>query len=112
MKNYQWILFDADDTLFHFDAFSGLKHMFTQFDIHFSEVDYQGYQAVNKLLWVDYQNGEINAKQLQIKRFNNWAAKLNKSAQHLNSAFLTAMAEICVPLDGAENLLNSLKDRA
>jgi len=25
---YQWILFDADETLFHFDAFKGLQLMF------------------------------------------------------------------------------------
>lgn len=111
MKNYQWILFDADDTLFHFDAFAGLKLMFAQFDIEFSESDYQEYQAVNKLLWVDYQNGEINAKQLQIKRFNHWANKLSQSAQDLNSEFLKAMAEICKPLPGAEELLNSLNGR-
>lgn len=111
MKNYQWILFDADDTLFHFDAFSGLKVMFAQFDIQFGKQDYDEYQAINKLLWVDYQNGHITAKQLQITRFNSWATKLKKSAEDLNSAFLTAMAEICKPLDGAEELLNSLKDR-
>ncbi|MGA0588288.1 hypothetical protein ACO2Q2_14335 [Dyella sp. KRB-257] len=26
--NYRWILFDADDTLFHFDAYLGLREHF------------------------------------------------------------------------------------
>ena len=51
-KNYEWILFDADETLFQFDAFSGLRLMFSKFDVDFSEQDYQEYQAINKPLWV------------------------------------------------------------
>ncbi|MFD2023843.1 hypothetical protein ACFSKS_27030 [Pseudocitrobacter faecalis] len=27
---YDWILFDADETLFHFDAFKGMQLMFAQ----------------------------------------------------------------------------------
>ncbi|SUB30380.1 nucleotidase [Yersinia pseudotuberculosis] len=33
---YQWILFDADETLFHFDAYQGLKLMFSRFNVEFS----------------------------------------------------------------------------
>ncbi len=36
MKAYDWILFDADDTLFHFDAFRGLQRMFAGFAIDFT----------------------------------------------------------------------------
>lgn len=28
LKDWDWILFDADDTLFHFDAFAGLQRLF------------------------------------------------------------------------------------
>ena len=34
---YEWIFFDADDTLFHFDAYGGLKNMFqSEFAIDFT----------------------------------------------------------------------------
>lgn len=112
MIQYQWILFDADDTLFHFDAFSGLQLLFSQFNVEFTARDYHEYQAKNKSLWVEYQNGTITSLQLQTQRFTAWAKKLECDAQHLNRAFLQAMAEICAPLDGAVSLLNSLKDRA
>lgn len=111
MKQYKWVLFDADETLFRFDAFSGLQQAFQQFDVQFTAQDYAEYQAVNKVLWVDYQNGVVTAQQLQHQRFNQWAIKLNTSTQALNSAFLNVMAEICVPLEGAERLLNTLKGR-
>ncbi|MBX9866753.1 MAG: pyrimidine 5'-nucleotidase [Burkholderiales bacterium] len=112
MKAYEWILFDADETLFHFDAFSGLQLMFTQFGVDFSSQDYQEYQMINKPLWSDYQNGAISAQQLQHRRFDLWSNKLRITSAELNSAFMMAMAEICAPIDGAVNLLNALKDRA
>ncbi len=108
MKKYTWILFDADDTLFHFNAFDGLQLMFTQFSVKFTDTHYQEYQTVNKLLWVDYQNGLINAQQLQRQRFTDWALKLNVEPEQLNSAYLAAMGTICVPLEGATSLLNTL----
>ena len=62
MKTYEWILFDADETLFHFDAFAGLQLMFSRFDVQFTAQDYAAYQAVNKALWVDYQKGDVTAE--------------------------------------------------
>ena len=112
MKAYEWILFDADDTLFHFDAFSGLQRMFSRFDVEFSEQHYEDYQRINKPLWVDYQNGSINALQLQQRRFDGWADSLQVTAQQLNSAYMAAMAEICSPIAGAASLLNALKGKA
>ncbi|WP_108651633.1 pyrimidine 5'-nucleotidase [Dongshaea marina] len=108
---YQWILFDADETLFHFDAYLGLKTMFAKFDIDFTREDYQQYQEINKPLWVDYQDGKITAQQLQHIRFEPWAERLNLSTQTLNSEFLSAMADICAPLPGARSLVEALSGR-
>lgn len=112
MKRYQWVLFDADDTLFHFDAYSGLRNMFSGYGVDFAESDYRAYNEVNKPLWVDYQDGRISAQQLQQQRFNNWADRLQVPAAHLNQAFLSAMADICSPLHGAVDLLDALRGRA
>jgi 5'-nucleotidase len=111
MKAYEWILFDADETLFHFDSFTGLQRTIAAFGSHFTEQDYQDYQVINKALWTNYQNSKITAKQLQHQRFNRWADRLNVSPQSLNSAFLSTMADISTPLEGARSLLNSLKDK-
>lgn len=105
---YQWILFDADETLFHFDAYQGLQLMFSRFDVDFDHHDYQHYQAVNRPLWVDYQDGKISATQLQTTRFEIWAGRLEVPAQRLNSEFLTAMADICSLLPGAKALIEAL----
>jgi len=109
--NWDWILFDADETLFTFDAFGGLQRMFLDYSVTFTAEDFQDYQAINKPLWVDYQNGAISALQLQHQRFEGWSERLSVPAGDLNAAFLNAMAEICVPLPGAVSLLNALKDK-
>lgn len=110
--NWDWIFFDADETLFTFDSFGGLQRMFLDYSVTFTADDFQDYQAVNKPLWVEYQNGAISALQLQHQRFEGWAAKLKVPAGDLNDAFLNAMAEICTPLPGALSLLKSLKGKA
>ncbi len=109
---YQWILFDADETLFHFDAFQGLRTLFGRFEVNFTEQHFADYQALNQPLWVDYQDGKISADELKHQRFAPWARQLAVSPQHLNGAFLDAMADICTPLPGARELLAALKGRA
>ena len=105
---YQWILFDADETLFHFDAYKGLQLMFSRFGVDFSRDDFSHYQTVNLPLWVEYQDGVITAIELQNKRFQLWADKLDVTTQTLNSAFMTAMADICSLLPGAKALISAL----
>ena len=95
---WDWIFFDADETLFTFDSFSGLQRMFLDYSVTFTAEDFQDYQAVNKPLWVDYQNGAITSLQLQHQRFDSWAERLNVPPGELNDAFMNAMAEICAPL--------------
>jgi len=109
--NWDWIFFDADETLFTFDSFSGLQRMFLDYSVTFTAEDFQDYQAVNKPLWVDYQNGTITSLQLQHQRFQSWADRLSVQPGDLNSAFITAMAEICAPLPGAVSLLNALQGK-
>lgn len=111
-KPYEWILFDADETLFHFDDFKGLARLFTSYDVNFTHDDYHEYQLVNQPLWIEYQNHKLTAKQVQEKRFQAWADKLSVSPRELNSAFLQAMAEICHPIEGAVELLDKLRGKA
>ena len=105
---WDWIFFDADETLFTFDSFTGLQRMFLDYSVTFTAEDFQDYQAVNKPQWVDYQNGAITSLQLQRQRFVGWGEQLNVPPEELNDAFMNAMAEICAPLPGAVSLVNAL----
>ncbi|MGF1777158.1 pyrimidine 5'-nucleotidase [Vibrio nomapromontoriensis] len=109
---YDWILFDADETIFNFDAFAGMRLMFERFGVDFTRDDYAEYQLVNKPLWVDYQDGKITAAQLKQIRFEGWAERLDTTPLALNSAFLDAMADICTLLPGARELMDALSGKA
>lgn len=107
---YKWIIFDADETLFHFDNFAGLQHMFAKHGVCFEKAEYDEYQILNKQLWVEYQNNQISADQLQTRRFKLWSERLAISAKELNKQFLDSMAEICQTLPGATELVKYLFD--
>lgn len=108
---YDWVLFDADDTLFHFDTFSGLKLMLSNFGVDFTKHDFDSYQVVNKQVWQDYQNGIATTDDIKERRFAYWAQRLNTKAKTLNNAFLDAMAEVCTPIDGVKCLLHKLHNQ-
>jgi 5'-nucleotidase len=112
VKAFDWILFDADETLFHFDAYAGLRLLFKDYGLDFSEQHYADYQALNQPLWLQYQNAEISARQLQEQRFSFWAEHLKVEPAVLNAGFLQAMAQVCTPLPGAVSLLNRLQGKA
>lgn len=109
---YQWILFDADETLFHFDAYSGLKRTFSHFDVEFGDEEYHAFEAVNMPLWQQYQAGEISAQELRHQRFATWAERLTTTTERLNELFLAAMAEICTLLPGVKTLFELLDGKA
>ncbi|UPQ90084.1 pyrimidine 5'-nucleotidase [Vibrio sinaloensis] len=109
---YDWILFDADETLFHFDAFKGMQLMFSRKGVEFTQQDFDHYQTVNKPLWVDYQDGKITAEQIKHRRFHEWAQRLQTTTTELNLAFLEAMADICTLLPGAKELMEALHGKA
>lgn len=108
-KQYDWVLFDVDKTLFHFDAFSGLQRMFSQFGADFTREHYQDYQTLNVDLWKQYGEGLISASELRNRRFMVWSDKVGQSTEVLSEAFLNAMADLSLPLDGAMDLIDSLR---
>lgn len=107
-KTYDWVLFDADDTLFHFDAFTGLQRLFSSFDVLFTGDDYAQYQTINQTLWDLYQQGKIGADDVKKGRFEAWGQRLQREPDELNTAFLEKMLDVSVPLEGSHDLLISL----
>ncbi|KTC65002.1 haloacid dehalogenase (plasmid) [Legionella adelaidensis] len=112
MSKYPYILFDADDTLFHFNPHSGLREMFLQSEIAFTLDHLETFKKINNRLWDAFQKGEISAQNLKEQRFAHLAAEFNKTSLELNDLFLKCMYEDCAPIDGAISLLNKLKGRA
>lgn len=105
---YQWVLFDADETLFSFNSYWGLKAMLARYQIDFSEQDYAEFQAINKPLWVAYQNNEITAEDIQTRRFAKLSAQTGVPPLQLNQELMAEMALVSKPLEGVIEMLNTL----
>lgn len=110
-KKYQWILFDADETLFHFDDFQGLQRMFAKFNVEFTAEDYKAYKKTNTELWLQHQDGKITVQELHHQRFAAWVRELPFTPLELDAHFLDALIEICSVLDGVDDLLQMLKGK-
>jgi len=110
--DYDWVLFDADDTLFNFDALRGLRLMFSQYGVDFGPAEFADYSAANIPLWQAYQARQIDAETLQRQRFACWGQRLGVAPLVLNQQYLLVMAEICEMLPGAAELLACLRGHA
>ncbi len=120
-KLYDWLLFDADETLFSFDSWKGLTHMFDKFHFPFNREDYDAYQKVNIPLWDQLQRGEIDQATLKVRRFEEWAKRVNAfnagqgkvgkevSPSDLNDAYEDSLAETSSILPGVVEFLDFLK---
>lgn len=108
VESFDWILFDADNTLFHFREFEGLKLAFRQWQFDFTQEHYNAYKTLNSQLWRCYEKHEITLPEIAQKRFEHWATQFEITHAELNSAFLAAMAKVCVPFEGAVDLIKQL----
>ena len=78
---YDYILFDADNTLFDFDKaqFFGFNAVLRYYNCTFSEDIYENYEAINHDLWTQFEQGKISKDILQEKRFFDFFYRLGMS---------------------------------
>lgn len=105
---YQWILFDADETLFSFRSYLGLQVVLKRYGVEYTLDDHAEFQAVNQPLWVAYQNQEITAEQLQRTRFEGLAKRTGEDPLVLNRLLMEEMALLSQPLEGTLPTLKAL----
>ena len=79
-KKYDWLLFDADETLFDYPSHIGLARLAARYGIAWTDADYAQFQAVNQPLWRAYQEGRIDIGQLEARRFADLAARTGQPA--------------------------------
>ena len=112
---YQYLLFDADNTLFDFDAAERNAHLQLCRDYHlaFSEEGYQLYHQCNAQLWHEFDLGRCTKEFLLVERFRRYLAITGEKAdpQALNIAHLRALGEGAVLLPGALALCRRLAER-
>ena len=111
---YPYLLFDADNTLFDFDAAERNAHLQLCRDYHlaFSEEGYQLYHQCNAQLWHEFDLGRCTKEFLLVERFRRYLAITGEKAdpEALNAAHLKALGEGAILLPGALELCRRLAE--
>ncbi|MFK7925769.1 MAG: YjjG family noncanonical pyrimidine nucleotidase [Bacteroidia bacterium] len=109
---YQWIMFDADGTLFDFDqaAAHALKATFTQYELPYEPQYIERYLEINRSLWALFEKGQIEASELKSVRFARLLESLNRQADpsQMNEDYLEHLADGSMLLEGAKELIEGL----
>ncbi len=116
MKRYTTLLFDADRTLFDFDAAErdAFGIVMDKFGIQYTDADFEHYVAVNNALWEQLGKGEITKKYLQDNRFgiffDSVGRRVNVSSSVLNTEYVDELANVSKLFRGALSLCRKLSE--
>ena len=110
---YQWLLFDADGTLFDYDAAesSALRNAFRIERLAFSPDIESAYQQINKQLWKDFEQGKVSSLDLRVQRFEQlfMQFKLSIDPHPFSRLYLACLAQSSQLIDGAQELIFQLR---
>lgn len=112
MQHYQWLLFDADGTLFDFDRaeVTALQQAFGLVGVAFKPGYLTTYQRINQTLWQAVEKGEIAPAVVKLRRFEMLveAMGVDSSAAELSSTYLECLAACSELIEGASEVLQAL----
>lgn len=110
-RPYDWLLFDADDTLFDYQRAesAALQATFQQFALPFDGSTLALYRMHNHDLWLALERGEITGESLRHLRFQRLSAALQlQFPPELSDAYIDNLAAQAILNDGALDTLQSL----
>ena len=112
MIRYPYLLLDADNTLFNFDA--GNRNAFSevcrQCDIPDTEEYFLLYEACNNHMWASFDRGECSKEFLVIERFRLFLSKihLDRDPSLCNDIHLDTLGQNKVLMPHAEEVCRTL----
>lgn len=112
MPRYDYILFDADNTLFDFDAAEhrALNQTLAHYGYPQDEATRALYLEINRRLWSAFDRGEVGKDRLVTERFSALERALGGSHDpaEMNTYYLSRLGECADLLPGAEALCRTL----
>ncbi|MDU7649719.1 MAG: YjjG family noncanonical pyrimidine nucleotidase [Anaerococcus vaginalis] len=109
------VLIDIDDTIFDFEKCSKNSFLKTleKFNLKFKEEDFSYFNKVNDILWTKQKLGEINIKEVFIKRDYLMVKYFNLDIEKgfFNYLFVKFLYDEIEMVDGIEDLLLYLSDK-
>ena len=111
-QRYDWLLFDADNTLFDFDGSAELAFWATLDELGLKkQADYfKTYLEINHRVWKELEDQKINQVQLRTKRFDLFLKATGNRGNpgDMNHKYLMNLVDHTRLLPGAMDLLNIL----
>lgn len=118
MTDYRWLLLDADNTLFDFDAAEefALTRTLIRYGVSPTPEVKALYRRINSQLWLDYDQGKISQEALGPRRFQLLFESDGFSGQpgdptQWSDFFLSSLADCPTLMPGAEKLCYRLSGR-
>ena len=112
---YQWLVFDADGTLFdfHLGETTALQLTTQRHGIKYSPHLHQVYNAISAVLWGQFERGEITLKDLRVTRFERLFSELGIGAEpeSFNIDFMNDLGQQTQLLPEAEDVVRDLSSR-
>ncbi len=110
---YRWLLFDLDDTLLDYDKTEqhALQAACAEQKIVYMDTLRESYRKINKALWRLLEEGAVTTDEIRVKRFEDLAEEfgLDVDTDRMSESYLDAFASTHFVVDGAVDLLNSVK---
>ena len=112
MQRYQWLLFDADGTLFDFERAesAALRQVFQLIGTAFDPVYLTEYRRINQTLWQEVERGEVKPTTVKVRRFELLLNTIGVaySPDALSATYLECLAECSELIQGAAEVLEAL----
>jgi 2-haloacid dehalogenase len=112
---YEWLLFDADGTLFDYDKAEGvaLEKTCRTFGFGFEPGYREAYRSINQQLWLDFENGLISSTVLRTRRFELLFEEIGAGGdlREFSDRYLANLADGSELMEGAEQIVSALHQR-
>ena len=115
-KHYPWLWFDADGTLFDYKRAeaTALRNTFRSLSLPYEDGYLNIYQRINERLWQALERQEITQALLRHRRFELLleTIQLAGSPNQMSSAYVEQLANCTDLIDGAYEVLETLKEKS
>ncbi len=113
MSKYEWLLFDADNTLLNSSkAFPlAIKESFEAINVECSQALMERYESINNKYWIQFEKGEISLEQIKKERFSTILSGLDidYEPEAFNLLYLNKLVECTELYEGTIRVLDQLK---
>lgn len=115
MQHYQWLLFDADGTLFDHERAESvaLDQVFRSIGVVFDPSYLAVYQRINQGLWRAVETGELTPEVVKVRRFEMLLQTIGvrHPAAAFSATYLRCLADCTDLIEGAAETLEVLQEK-